>query len=136
MSGVLLLSVALFFGCSDSPTDGGETPSTQPPVAPSNPSPAVGDTAITRIPQFIWSCSDADSDSLHYYVRLKTDSLITAADNIIIGAIVDTFYTYSSGYLDFNTTYYWQVVAGDNSGNTTSGPIWNFTTIPFDSTFV
>jgi len=124
----------MVIGCSDSSTNNDNTVTNQPPENPSNPTPNIGDTAISLTPQFNWSCSDTDSDSLHYYVRLKTDPQITSSNNLT-GAITDTFYNYSS-YLEPYTTYYWQIVAGDNDGNTTEGPIWNFKTVPLDSTFV
>ncbi|MEA1980694.1 MAG: leucine-rich repeat domain-containing protein [candidate division Zixibacteria bacterium] len=135
----LFFSIVMAIGCSDSSTNNDNTVTNQPPENPSNPTPDIGDTAISLTPQFSWSCSDADSDSLHYYVRLKTDPQITASDNLT-GAITDTFYNYTSynfsNYLEPYTTYYWQIVAGDNDGNTTKGPIWNFKTVPLDSTFV
>lgn len=33
--------------------------------------------------------------------------------------------------LAWNTTYFWQVVAHDRLGNTTTGELWSFTTMPF-----
>jgi PKD repeat protein len=32
------------------------------------------------------------------------------------------------GLLEYNTTYYWQIVAWDDQGNSASGPVWHFTT--------
>jgi hypothetical protein len=34
--------------------------------------------------------------------------------------------------LQFNTTYFWQVVARDDKSSETMGPIWQFTTFPHD----
>jgi len=39
-----------------------------------------------------------------------------------------TYNTYNLGTLDYNTTYYWMIVAWDNHGASTIGSIWEFTT--------
>ena len=36
--------------------------------------------------------------------------------------------TYNPGQLNNSTTYYWKIVAKDNQGGTTTGPVWSFTT--------
>ena len=43
--------------------------------------------------------------------------------------LVDTSVVVSN--LAWNTTYFWQVVAHDQQGNTTTGELWSFTTQPF-----
>ena len=40
--------------------------------------------------------------------------------------------TYDPGLLNSASKYYWKVVARDNNGNTSSGPIWSFSTLLFD----
>jgi hypothetical protein len=35
---------------------------------------------------------------------------------------------YNPGTLDYNVTYYWQIVAKDDHGNSTGGEVWRFTT--------
>ncbi|MFH1101673.1 MAG: PKD domain-containing protein, partial [Methanobacteriota archaeon] len=37
--------------------------------------------------------------------------------------------TYNPGTLDYETMYYWKIVAWDQSGNSKEGPIWHFTTL-------
>ena len=32
------------------------------------------------------------------------------------------------GVLEYNTTYYWQIVAWDDQGHSATGPVWHFTT--------
>lgn len=36
--------------------------------------------------------------------------------------------SYDPGTLEYNTTYYWQIVAWSEQGESAEGPIWNFTT--------
>ena len=36
--------------------------------------------------------------------------------------------TYAPSTLNYNTKYYWKIVATDNHGESTTGPLWNFTT--------
>jgi internalin A len=133
---IVSLLIALSLGCSNSSTDKGTNPDiNQPPATPSNPSPGIGEIGVSRTPNFSWSCSDADSDTLYYSLRLKIDSQITQADNVA-GSFTDTSFDYSQDTLDFNTKYFWQIVAEDNDGNSTTGPIWDFTTISVDSSFV
>ena len=36
--------------------------------------------------------------------------------------------TYTPGWLDPYSTYYWQIVARDEHGETTTGEVWSFTT--------
>ncbi len=40
--------------------------------------------------------------------------------------ISDTFYMPQN--LDCSTLYYWKIIANDSDGNSTEGPVWNFTT--------
>jgi hypothetical protein len=42
--------------------------------------------------------------------------------------------TYDPGILNFETNYYWQIIATDDLGETTTGPIWGFSTrFPMDN---
>ena len=36
--------------------------------------------------------------------------------------------TYDPGTLEYNTTYYWQIIAWNEQGESAEGPIWHFTT--------
>lgn len=130
----IFILLALFLGCSDSSTNNNQDIN-QPPAAPSNPSPAIGETGVSRTPRFGWSCSDTDSDTLYYTLRFRPDSAITASD-AIAGPLINNYYDFSIYSLAYNTTYFWQIAAEDNDGNTTVGPVWNFTTLPQDSTYV
>jgi hypothetical protein len=51
-------------------------------------------------------------------------------DSVLVNTIDDTIF-YLRGYAYYpNTIYYWKIVAKDNHGNETSGPLWRFTTGP------
>jgi len=95
----------------------------QPPYEPSNPYPPdgainVSDSGIS------WTGGDPDPDDIVtydvYFGKSSPPPLVVV--NLSITA-------YELGVIDFNTTYYWQIVAWDNWGASTAGPIWSFTTI-------
>jgi uncharacterized protein (TIGR02145 family) len=71
-----------------------------------------------------WSCSDPDGDALTYDVYFGTTSNPTTS-------IATNQSATSIGRTELinSTTYYWKVVAKDDNGATTTGPVWNFTTI-------
>lgn len=88
-----------------------------PPDLPSSPSVPTGAVDVAINPSLSWSASGAAS----YDVRFgPVNPPPPAVSNITVPA-------YIPGTLNNSTTYYWQVVAR-NSGGTTSGPIWSFTT--------
>jgi uncharacterized protein (TIGR02145 family) len=94
-----------------------------PPDAPSNPGPISGATNVSTSPTLGWSCSDPDGDPLTYDVYFGTDdppSTIVASNQ--------TGTTLARSGLTGGTTFYWKVVAKDNHGNSTIGPVWSFTT--------
>jgi len=93
-----------------------------PPVQPSNPSPPDNSANQPGIIILFWSCSDPENDPLNYDVYLGTSTPPGLAGT----AITDT--SYLTGQLGYNTTYYWKVVAHDDHGHTTQGPIWIFST--------
>jgi len=98
-------------------------PANQPPIPPSNPQPENGSTTISNDTSLSWSCSDPDNDPLTYDVYFGTEP---TPPQVATG-IADTFYT--PGTLEYATTYYWQIVAHDDHGNSTEGEVWSFTTV-------
>ena len=99
------------------------TKTNSPPNTPDSPVPADHATDVSVNIIFSWSCSDPDGDDLTYNVFLgKTSPPPKVSDN-------QTASSYDPpGTLEFSTTYYWQIVAYDEYGASTSGPIWDFTT--------
>jgi hypothetical protein len=93
-----------------------------PPNTPSNPDPTDGETDIILETDISWTCSDPDNDVISYDIYLgdSSDPPLFATD--IVGNL------YTPGDLEFDTTYYWKIVAKDSQGAETSGPVWEFTT--------
>ena len=96
------------------------------PELPSNPSPANNADSVSINTTLSWSCSDTENDSLTYDVYFGTNS--TLGENDIVSTNLSAT-SYSLDILDYETTYYWKIVAKDNYANTTTGDVWNFTTI-------
>ncbi|TKJ44228.1 hypothetical protein CEE36_00350 [candidate division TA06 bacterium B3_TA06] len=94
----------------------------QPPSAPGNPSPANGATDQPLDVNLSWTGGDPDGDPVTYDVYFGTSSSpsLVASDR--------TTTNYDPGSLEYNTTYYWKIVAKDDKGATTTGDVWQFTT--------
>jgi hypothetical protein len=96
-----------------------------PPIPPHTPFPSDG--AVNVASAYIsWNCSDPDGDDLVYDIYFEADD--PTPDTQIADDIAET--TYALAGLTPATTYYWQIIAKDTYGATTSGPIWSFTTKP------
>ena len=95
----------------------------RPPNAPCNPNPDDGaDHVSPDSVRLRWGCGmDPDDDPETYDVYFGT----TPEPNFI-----DTVATrqYFLGGINNNTTYYWKIVARDNRGGVTEGPVWSFHT--------
>ncbi len=94
-----------------------------PPNQPSNPSPlnAALDQSINTL--LSWTCTDPNGDPLSYDIYFGT------TNNPPLVNSNQTNSNFDPGQLSYNTTYYWKIVAKDNEGASTSGTVWNFTTI-------
>ena len=89
-------------------------------TAPSGPSPSDGTGEVPADSTLTWSApSRVDS----YDIYLGT----TNPPPIKIATTTAASYSPSS-LLSFGTTYYWQVVARNNCGNSAAGPVWSFVT--------
>ena len=93
-----------------------------PPNPPSNPNPIDGATDQPVNLVMTWSCTDPNGDPLTYDVYFG----ITNPPPLVSSNQSNT--SYNPGQLNISTTYYWKIVAKDNQGATTSGPVWSFST--------
>jgi len=91
------------------------------PAVPSNPSPADGATGVSISADLNWADS---SDATSYDVYFGTTPSPTKVANV-------TGSSYDPGTLDYETLYYWKIVAKNDCGDT-EGPIWQFTTADTD----
>lgn len=102
-----------------------DTPANNPPNTPSSPSPADDDTGIGTGASLSWTGGDPDGDPVTYDVYFGTTN---PPPKIEPGNQSGATYAPSLGY---STKYYWQIVAWDEHGATSSGPIWSFTTAAY-----
>jgi len=93
-----------------------------PPDPPRYPYPSDGGTNIPVNIQISWTGSDPDNDDLTYDVYFGT----TSPPPKIVSNQSET--SYAPENLVNLTTYYWQIVAWDEHGESTAGTIWSFTT--------
>jgi len=93
-----------------------------PPNTPSNPIPPDGAENWTG-GSLCWTGGDPDGDDVVYDVYFGKSSPPPMIVEDQFGNCTDP------GTLEFNTTYYWKIVAWDEHGESTMGPIWSFTTI-------
>ena len=95
-----------------------------PPYTPSSPSPADGATGVSVATDLSWTGGDPDpGDTVTYDVYFGTTDPPTTL--LCPDASSPTC---DPGTLSYSTPYYWYVVATDNHGATTSGPVWDFAT--------
>ena len=94
-----------------------------PPNNPSNPNPYDGEIDVFINTDVSWTCSDPDGDDITYDVYFGTSS---PPPKVVSN---QTAMSYDPpDLLDFDTKYYWQVVAWDVYEYSTVGSIWSFTT--------
>ncbi len=92
-----------------------------PPAAPSNPRPYIGENEVPTNYTLSWQCSDPDGDNITYLVYMGKSSTNTQ----LIDMTTNRYLTVS---LDPGTKYYWSIAAADGK-YTTYGPQWYFTTV-------
>jgi hypothetical protein len=93
-----------------------------PPTQPSLPYPEDGDTGVPLNVTLSWEASDPDGDTLEFDLYFGEQS------NLSLEASNLTTKSYEPSELDYNTKYYWKVVAKDPDGKTATSPVWSFTT--------
>ena len=94
-----------------------------PPNTPSNPNPNNGETWVKTDVTLSWDGGDPNGGTVYYDIFLDTES----PPGVYVEDITQTQYTLTN-YLDELTVYYWQIVAEDQYGEISYGPIWSFTT--------
>ena len=94
----------------------------QPPNIPSDPNPSDGETDVNLEADLSWTCSDPEEDPLTYDVYFG----IISPPPLVSSNQTASFY--DPGTLDYDTIYYWMIVAWDDFGSNNTGPIWSFTT--------
>lgn len=94
------------------------------PYIPSNPSPPNGTINQSVDTDLSWAGGDPGGDSVTYDVYFEAGesvpSIVVCHDTALTRCDLDM--------LDYDTEYYWQVVATDEHGATTAGPVWTFST--------
>jgi len=93
-----------------------------PPNIPSEPHPANGESNVSIVTYLSWTCDDPDGDSLTYDVYFGNNS----SPEKVSDNQTDTFYILD--VLNYQTTYYWKIIAWDEFSTSTEGPLWQFTT--------
>ena len=104
--------------------------SNNPPYVPSDPEPENGSTGVdTGV--LSWTGGDPDPDDMVTYEIYFGDETNPPYIMLIGPCPANlTNFIYQIGQpLEYCTTYYWQIVAEDNNGATTEGPLWSFTTM-------
>ncbi len=91
-----------------------------PPSTPSNPNPSDGSTDVSVNQILSWDSTD--TDTLYFTILLDESSPPREV------AASETTGKSAKANLEYETKYYWQVIADDKRGKVTKGPLWTFTT--------
>ena len=94
----------------------------QAPDLPDSSIPGNGSIDQSIEVSLSWSCNDPENDPLTYDIYFGTDP----NPPLVEKSLPDT--AFFPGILDYDSTYYWKIVAQDDHGNLTEGEIWSFTT--------
>jgi len=94
-----------------------------PPNTPSNPNPSNGATNVPTNKILSWTGGDPEGNDVTYDVYLGDYS----PPPKVVSNQTETTYD-PPGDLQNNTLFYWQIISWDEYGESTSGPIWTFTT--------
>ncbi len=94
----------------------------RPPQKPSSENPSDDATGQNINVDLSWSCSDPDGDNITYTIFFGTDDTPSQ--------VADDYdsTTYDLEELNYETMYYWKIVATDEHDASSEGPVWNFKT--------
>jgi hypothetical protein len=123
VGGALLLAMILVissFATSAGPSS--DLGRNSPPYTPKNPFPVNGSTNNSINTHLNWTGGDPDNDTVTYNVFFGTNQTPAQVATNISTTV------YSPGTLNFSTKYFWRIIAWDNHSQSTSGPLWEFTT--------
>jgi len=96
----------------------------EPPYTPSTPYPSNNSRDVSIQADLNWTGGDPDNgDKVTYDVYFGISKPLEHMINT-------TALSYDPGTLNFSTIYYWMIIAWDNHGESTEGPLWSFTTQP------
>ncbi len=123
---LLLLTASMLASCGDddptAPTITNHSPGV-PTLNTAAGAPADDAIAVNLNPTLHWNCTDSDGDTLTYAIHFGQE----VSPGVVSASQPGTSYSLTN--LDFDTTYYWKIVARDNSGLSSSSPTWSFTTV-------
>jgi len=95
-----------------------------PPNTPGSPNPANGTTGVSINADLSWTGGDVNpGDAVTYDVYFGTIIPPTIKVSANQSGV-----SYDPVTMNYNVHYYWKIVAWDNHGASTAGPIWDFTT--------
>lgn len=118
-----VVAILITFSCVAPQNNDNNLPQNNPPNVPRDPNPPHGATGVRwGTTTLNWECEDPDGDPLTFEVYFGTDPTPT---NLATATSQKSYYP---GELNLSTTYYWKIVAKDDKGKETPGPIWRFTT--------
>jgi hypothetical protein len=93
------------------------------PYAPSDPNPYNGENDVNINIELSWVGGDPDGDPVTFNIYFGN---LTPPPKIVDNQSEET---YTPITLDFENTYYWQIIAWDNKSAFSEGEIWEFTTM-------
>ena len=96
------------------------------PNAVTDPTPPNEAVDLSRTVTLSWDIEKGENDTILY--DLKLFEATSSAPLIDVVSLTDTFYIAEG--LQFNTTYFWQVVSKNLLNERTNGPFWSFSTSP------
>jgi hypothetical protein len=99
-----------------------------PPNTPSSPSPINGTTYPqgNRPSALSWTGGDVNNDPVNYTIYVRAGNSTFNAS--FIHGYTENVTSFSMTFA-WSTTFYWKIVATDEHGAITAGPIWHFTTV-------